>query len=355
MLVAFFIILASVAVSGMWVPTYETDMKILVRRQRSDTIVTTSANAPSQLFSDQVSEEDLNSEVELLKSEDLLRKVVQSTGLSGTQGDLTSHESQVRIARAVRKLAADLRVEGLHKSNIIEVEYRSRDPKLAANVLNSLAAVYLEKHLEVHRSSGEFQFFDQQMHQYQDALKQAQDKLIDFTHQTGIVSADSERDSALQQATQFDSTAQQARSSILETRHRIAALQGQLQSMNPRVTTLVRSTDNSQLFENLKSTLLGLELKKTELMAKYAPTYPLVLQVNQQIAETNAAIASEEKKPIREESSDRDPAYEWVKDELARSQSELSGLESRAGSAAQSAAQYHASAEAPRSKRADTA
>jgi hypothetical protein len=36
-------------------------MKILVRRQRSDEIVT--SNAPSQLFNNQISEEELNPEV----------------------------------------------------------------------------------------------------------------------------------------------------------------------------------------------------------------------------------------------------------------------------------------------------
>ena len=59
----------------------ESQMKILVRRQRTDTIsVTSSANERAQIFNDQVSEQDLNSEVELLNSKDLMRKVAVSTG-----------------------------------------------------------------------------------------------------------------------------------------------------------------------------------------------------------------------------------------------------------------------------------
>ena len=86
MFIAFALVVVAVAVSGVWIPKYEAEMKILALRQRSDAMVTASANAPTQFNNDEVSEEDLNSEVELLNSDDLLRKVVLSTGLSGTSG-----------------------------------------------------------------------------------------------------------------------------------------------------------------------------------------------------------------------------------------------------------------------------
>ncbi len=345
MLIVFALVLIGAALSGLWIPKYEAQMKILVRRQRSDEIVSASSNAPSPLFNDQVSEQDLNSEVEFLNSEDLLRQVVITTGLSGAQGPPTDHESEIRIATAVRVLAKQLKITPGHKSNVILVSYQSRDPKMAARVLATLATAYMEKHLEVHRSSGEFKFFDQEMRQYQQGLDQAQAKLTAFTKKTGVVSADLERDSALRQATDFDSAAHQARSALAETQQRVVALQKQLLTMKPRETTVVRTLDNPQLFDQLKSTLLNLELKRTDLLTKFAPTYPLVQAVDEQIAETKSAIKTEEGKPIREESSDRDPAYQWVKDELTKAQTELSGLQSRANSASSIAAQYHEGAE----------
>jgi uncharacterized protein involved in exopolysaccharide biosynthesis len=344
LLIAFALVLIGATLSGIWVPKYESQMKILVRRQRTDVIVTSSANEPSQQFNDQVSEQDLNSEVELLNSKDLLRKVVITTGLNGRTTGLTDRDSEIRIARAVRDLSKDLKIEPLHKSNVISVGYQSRDPQMSARVLSALATAYMEKHLEVHRSTGEFKFFDQQMHQYQQGLDQAQAKLTEFTNSTGVVSADLERDAALREANEFEAAARQARSVLLETQQRVASLQAQLQSMKPRVVTVVRTLDNSQLGGNLKSTLLTLELRRTDLLRKFAPTYPLIQDVDQQIAETKMAISDEESKPIREESSDRDPSYQWVKDELTKAQTELSGLAIRAASAAATAAQYHESA-----------
>jgi uncharacterized protein involved in exopolysaccharide biosynthesis len=345
MLTAFVVVVIAVVASGVWVPKYEAKMKILVLRQRSDAIVTSSANAPAQFSGDQVSEEDLNSEVELLNSEDLLRKVVLTTGLSGKSGSPTDRDSEIRLATAERKLGKDLKIEPLRKSNVISVEYSNRDPQLAAQVLQALAAAYTEKHLELHRSSGEFKFFDQQTEQYQQGLDQAQAKLTDFTKGTGVVSAQLERDSALQQANEFDSTARQAQTAMIETEQRVRALQAQLQSMQPRMTTVVRTSDNPQLLQQLKSTLLNLELKRTELLTKYEPTYPLVQEVDQQIADAKSAISAEESKPIREESSDQDPNYQWVRAELTKAQADLSGLKARATTAASIAGQYHEAAQ----------
>jgi uncharacterized protein involved in exopolysaccharide biosynthesis len=340
---AFALVLIATALSGVWVAKYESQMKILVRRQRTD-VLATSANEYTQQVNDQVSEQDLNSEVELLNSKDLLRNVVIATGLSGATGPATDRDTEIRIAKAIRSLSSQLKIEPLRKSNVISVSYQSRDPQMSAKVLSALATAYMEKHLEMHRSTGEFKFFDQQMRQYQQGLDQAQAKLTDFTKSTGVVSADLERDAALRQANDFDALARQARTALLETQQRVATLQNQLQTMKPRMVTTVRTLDNSALGDQLKTTLLNLQLKKTDLLTKFDPSYPLVKDVDQQIAETKSAISAEESKPIREESSDRDPSYQWVRDELTRAQAELSGLATRSASSAAIAAQYHDSA-----------
>ena len=345
MLAAFILVVIAVAVSGVWVPKYEAQMKILALRQRSDAMVTSSANAPSQYSNDQVSEEDLNSEVELLNSDELLRKVVLTTGLNNQSGSSTDSGSAVSVAKAVRNLSKDLKIEPLRKTNVISVSYAARDPKMAEEVLKALSAAYMDKHLELHRSSGEFKFFDQQTEQYKHGLNQAQEKLTDFTKGTGVVSAELERDSALHQANDFDSTARQAQTTLRETEQRVRALQAELQTIKPRMTTVVRNSDNPQLLQQLKSTLLNLQLKRTELLTKYEPTYRLVQEVDQQIADAKSAIAAEESKPIRDESSDQNPDYQWVQAELTKAQADLSGLKARETAAAAVSAKYHAQAQ----------
>ena len=82
--------------------------------------------------------------------------------------------------------------------------------------------------------------------------------------------------------------------------------------------------------QNMKSKLLELELKRTELLAKFEPTYRPVQEVQEQIAQTRSAIEAAEKAPLRDETTDRDPTYEALRSELAKSKTELAATQARA-------------------------
>ena len=341
---SFVAVIVLVLASGIWMLKYEAHMKFLVLRQRTDAVVTASANAPSQ-DTGAITEEDLNSEVELLRSDDLLRNVVLKTNLQHRSRSLFGDgNEESEIASAVRKLGKDLDVEPIRKTNIIEVKYRSSDPRLAATVLNVVATAYMEKHREVRRPSGEFTFFDQQTQQFRHQLVLSQAQLAEFTNRNGVVAAQLERDLTLQRLADFDATARQAEASAAETTQRIHTLQSQLSAMQPRLTTAIKTGENSQLMQQLKSTLLNLELKRTELLTKYDPSYPLVLEVEKQITEARASIAAEESKPPREETTDQDPTYMMLRSDLAKAQADLSGFKARATATSLAANQYRVQA-----------
>src|SRR5271165_1998463 len=59
---------------------YQAHMKILVRPGRADAPVSAQENAPLDLTRLAITEEELNSEVELLRDDEVLRKVVEQTG-----------------------------------------------------------------------------------------------------------------------------------------------------------------------------------------------------------------------------------------------------------------------------------
>src|SRR5271165_6767692 len=157
--------------------TYRAQVRVLVRRGRADPPVTAQPNAPPDFSRVEVTEEELNSEVELLKDDDVLRRVVEAN-------DLAAHdwlrwlrppeEPAARIQRAARRLSDRLKVESIKKTNLIAVSYDAPDPQLAVNVLQSLSSVYLEKHMQVHRPAGQLHFFDQQTGESRQQLEDAQ-------------------------------------------------------------------------------------------------------------------------------------------------------------------------------------
>lgn len=326
-------VVLGVGLSALVLPTkYRAETKLLVKRERVDPVVSPDQNAP-MMFHDTVSEEEINSEVELIQSADVLQKVVVTCGLDKKKllsGLLHPWQTPAnRIDKAVADLRADLQLEVIKKTNVISIAYESHDPRLAQRVLATLDDAYVQKHLDVHHPTGQFQFFDQQADQYKKDLLSAEAQLKGFADKQGGVAPTIMRDMTLQKLADFNSSLESTRSSIAETEKRIATLEAQSQSTPARLTTQMKKADNPQVLESLKASLQTLEMKRTELLTKYQPTYPLVQEVDKELADTKAALAKEESTPVKEETTDQNPTYAWVSAELAKARADLSGLQAR--------------------------
>jgi uncharacterized protein involved in exopolysaccharide biosynthesis len=296
-----------------------------------------------------VPEEELNSEVELLQDGDVLRQVVLVTGLHHRRRSILSYvrvkgDEETRIAKAVALLRKDLQIALVRKSNLIAVTYTSSDPKLAFRVLQALDETYLQKNLSVHHPPGEFQFFDQQTENFKKNLSDAEGQLKTFSGQEGGVSPQLARDITLQKLSEFTGALQQTYADIAAIEQRIDALEKQSGATPQRLTTQLRAVDDAQVLQGLKITLMNLELKRTELLTKYQPTYPLVQEVDKEIADTRTSIATEETKPARDETTDRNPTYTWINQELAKAKAEDSGLKARAAAIQATVARYQGKA-----------
>jgi uncharacterized protein involved in exopolysaccharide biosynthesis len=326
-------VMLGVGISSLFLPSkYKAETKLLVKRERIDPIITPQPNTPLT-YHDTVGEEEINSELELMTSSDVLRKVVTTNNLDKKHflsGILHPWQTaQNRTDKAAADLRSDLVIEVLKKTNIISVTYESKDPAVAQRVLQTLDDAYLQKHLEVHHPGGQYEFFEQQADKYKQDMLASEAKLKQFSDQTGGVAPTVMRDMTLQKLADFNSSLETTRASIAESKRRIGDLEKQQQSTPSRLITQSKKGDNAQVMENLKSTLLTLENKRTELLTKYQPTYPLVLEVDKELSDTRAALAKEEGSPVKEETTDQNPTYAWVNGELAKAKADLSGMEAR--------------------------
>jgi uncharacterized protein involved in exopolysaccharide biosynthesis len=312
--------------------SYKATMKVLVRRGRADAPLTATENAPLDLTRMAATEEDVNSEVELLRDDEVMRKVVEETGAGGGGWLHLLHPNETnaeRLERAARRLAHRIRIEPVKKTNLIAIDYAAEDPQAAAKMLRSLEAVYLQKHMTVHRPGGEFHFFEQQTAESKKQLDDSKQRLLKFAAEHGVIAASQQRDFALQKLSELDISTRQTRIDLAEIQQRIRVLEDQLSRLPERTTTQVHTADNPELLKADKSSLLDLQLKRTQLLTKFEPTHRLVTEVDQQIAQARAAIAAESQAPVRDETTDKNPQFEWAKSELQRAQVQLKGLKAR--------------------------
>lgn len=308
---------------AFFTPRYEAHLKVLLRRGRFDPVVS-AQSAGLEFTRPAISEEELNSEVELLRDEGLLKQVVVESGLA-PQGPVAG----VRTEKAVRTVARNLTVEPLRKSNLIHVRYQAGDAQQAASLLTMLSAAYLRKHIELQRPSGEAQFFEKQAQEYGKRLHESEAELVRFTHDRGVAAPALERDIALQKLGEAEAAFLRIDQDQVESERRATSLRAQLKSFPSRSVTVKRWADNPQLLEKLKTHLLDLQLKRTELLTRFEPSYRLVQELDHQIEETRQSIAAEALTPVRDETTDKNPNYEWAGMELEKVQVQEDGLRAR--------------------------
>jgi uncharacterized protein involved in exopolysaccharide biosynthesis len=330
--------LGAVLVAFIMPPKYTARLKVLVRHQRAEPVMTTGANGIRTIAPEEVSDEEIDSEIELFRSEDLLRRVVESCGLDKTKPRWWTSQiekwsptrPEVKTSKAIARLKGALGMERVKKSSFIELSYGSDDPELSARVVNLLGQLYLDKHVALHRSSGQFEFFQKETERYRQRLADAESHMAASSKMDNAPAAETDRNNTLGKVAEMEYSLRQTTASVSAARRRITAIEAQLTATPARLSTSMKKADNPALLQQLKSTLLDLELKRTDLLSKYDPTYVSVKEIDTQIAQTRTAIDRETNAPVLENTTDRNPTYEWLNGELAKAKADLPTLEANA-------------------------
>ncbi|WP_260740320.1 GumC family protein [Tunturiibacter lichenicola] len=330
---------AIVILSFIFPSPYRSEMSILVNRERQDPLVSTESTTQVPPGAQEVTLEEITSEAALLQSADLLEKVVLATGLADDHGFSVwkllhpFRTQQDKVAFAVKELAKQLKVTNEINSNLIDVTYGSKDPKTSYAVLNSLANFYLEKHVAVHRSPGSYQFFADETDRYRQALEASERKLREYGQKEGVAAPDMVRTDMAQQLALTVGELHTAQQAAAADEQKLQSDKRQMSVIPARSPTQQASSQADRLLDQYRATLLAAQTKRTQLALKYDPHYPLVQEVDEEIAQTQAAIADAEKTQYLTQTTDRDPTYELLREDIAKTQADLAAQRATASAA----------------------
>jgi uncharacterized protein involved in exopolysaccharide biosynthesis len=339
LLICFLVVIAGFVLTGQFTPKYKAEMKILVRKERVDPVVTTAQNSTPELQTMAVRQEELNSEAELLRGDDLLREAVIQAGLVPNAND------PITVAKALHKVKKKLDVSPIEKTDLIYVSYESSDPVKSRQFLTILESLYLAKQRNVRTNDSQMEFFNEQVNVRRNALAAAEAKVLDFTQSKGVVSAALQRDITVKHLEDMNQEQLQNSAEIANLAGRAQKLKDQLTVDEPRIVTETRTADNPQLLGQLKASLLTLQLKRAELLNKYDPHYRLVEDVDREITVAKKMIDDQENAPVREKSENINPIRQSLETELQETNAQLSGLRGKQTQLVRSSAGLEHSAE----------
>jgi succinoglycan biosynthesis transport protein ExoP len=225
-------------------------------------------------------------QVELMQTPEVLLAVVDrlhltgrayyTRGYGGTSGTLREWAAE----RLRRTLAI---FQGYQGSQLIHIGFSAASPVEAAEVANAVADVYREQDLL--RSTGppgeRAQHYATQLNELKSKVDQAQQNVSSFHRRNGLI-ADGDKSSI---DTVLLSTLEDRLAEAQNARRLAGARASGDQSVSDQV---LASTEIQQL----KMLLAGQEQRLSQLNAMYQPTYPAVVELEEQRAATRRSLAS---------------------------------------------------------------
>lgn len=251
---------------------YESNAKLMVRYV-IDRSAIDKVDPQAQMLS---GEAVINSEVEILTSWDLAVQVARAIGVvrlapEGTETD------------AAQKIRSSLSVTALKESNIILIACKQGDPDLARRILDELVNRYFEKHLEVHRSTGAFDFVAQRTEEVRQQLYNTEEELQRVKAKAGVVSI-AESGAAFSAAlAKSQETLKAADVELAEQRARVKDLEVSLAVTGGNATAalpVARERDDLQRYQSLAMQMARMREREVDLLSKYTPDSPFV-KINQ--------------------------------------------------------------------------
>jgi polysaccharide biosynthesis transport protein len=271
-------------------PVYESTAKLLVRYVVDSRAAETLGGSGEVRSVDARGANMINSEIEIITSQDLALDVAQSVGPARIMGPDSDQTNRVAAAN---RIARNLTVSVPRNSNVILISLRHNDPEIAQLALRQLIDRYLERHAEVHRGSGSYDFLRRETDLLRGRLNQSESELQRLKQDARIISLDE---------TKRDLTTRlgRIRQSILDEETQLAGYRARLQelerwSVSRTSTSTTETNEVEQLappapeildrYRGLMARLTSLQTLEFTLLGSYTTDHPQVRLARRQIEE----------------------------------------------------------------------
>jgi len=319
---------------------YSSETKFLVQNARESVVVTPEQTSPRNIANN-VTEEQVNSELEILHSHDVLDPVADP--------EWASLPASQRTPRAVRQHEKRLSsfekrfgTEIVRKTNIINVSLLADTPEKAQEQLARLSEAYLAERRRLQRPKGASEFFAAEAERNRKAWDEASRKLVVFQHEHQLLSLTHREEELETRIASDEDHLFAADATLRELDAQLLEASNRMQDIPARQTTQEKSSQNQQSLEKLSTLIVELQNRRTALLTKFNAADRSVRELDQQIETTKTALNDAVTMRSHEQTTDVDPAWQILHTNYVQNQvNRRSTAERRAKLQARLAAMRH--------------
>lgn len=296
-LVAF---IGAVAFVNLVKPRYTSDAKLLLENQDS---FLTRVDKGERVSATEPDAEDVQSQIQLLTSRDLARRVIKQLGLQGNQefdplangvGALTRVMVLLGIARdptrmspedrILEKFGEKLSVLSPTKTRVLSIEFSSRDPDLAARGANAVADAYIEMQREAKRdlARSAAQSLATLVSDLHTRVAEAEAKVEDYRAKTGLLIGSNNTVIPTQQLGELNNQLSIARGAQADAQAKANLLRDMLrQNRIGEIPDVANNEVMRRIFEQRVALRAQLALESRTLL----PQHPRIKELNAQLSD----------------------------------------------------------------------
>ena len=326
-------------------PTYSTEAQILIENLASPFDRTQS---PEEQRPDPVDDRVIKSQISVLKSQDVARRVITSLNLQERpEFDSLKTKSLGKIKqlllrfgfgedprlqtpeqRALDRLTGGLTVYQIPESNVVAVKYSSSDPKTAAEVANTLVKIYVASTAETNSqpTTRARDWIAGQIEDLRKKVASSDASIEEFRSQAGLLQGENST-LGTQELSELNTQISVAEGVRTEAEQRAKSIKNILATKG----TVVGSTDvlNSTIVQSLREQQVTSARRVAELSATYLPGHPKMIAAQNDLRNIDRQIRSEALKLV--DSLDQQAKIAAAREQALRARlEEMKGRESTA-------------------------
>ena len=348
-------VVGAYAALSLMTEQYDTDAQLLVKMGRENLDPpAVSRNVP---FSAGLRHEELMSEIEILRSPDLLAKVVDQVGVdrfNRHRVPAATFFGQIKdavksVARGIKETYSDtlialdlkkrldprekaiaglmdgLAVEPVKDSDVISLKLRMPDAALARDLESALIQNYLVRRVEVRRTPGVQEFLDQLATDRQRTLTTAEARTEGWKKQSGITSPVEETNLLLKQIRDLSGAEATTSGEINAAIGEIAGSEKILGSVPEYQRSAEQQTPNPAR-QSIEEKLISLKLQRSQELQKYRSDSGSIESIDQSIARLTDLLQQEKATQVGSVTVQLNPSRMAAQQSLHQNMVRLEGL-----------------------------
>jgi uncharacterized protein involved in exopolysaccharide biosynthesis len=202
------------------------------------------------------------------------------------------------VEQRARAVAQGIIVTPVQRSNVFEVSFYSGSPRWSADFVNKLVAKAIAKYTGLSETADAQKFYGDQRVLLAKGVDDAQAALNAFRATTGPELLTLNRDQLRDRIAQLESGRAGVKTEIAELNARLEAppesIWSDASSSDPSAGIIVNPSVHA-----IKARLVELEIKRSELISRYAPKSAMISDVDRQISEAKRLLAQERSNTIQ--------------------------------------------------------